>query len=621
MPTRPRRLPARLAIGRLRADEDEGEEGCGRSAVAGLQRWTPGRRAGLMAFLLYLVGAIVLTIGAWRDPTSGWAGNCCDQQQAIWYLGWTPHALANGLDPFFTTQIGAPDGVNLMWNTPMTLLGLLGWFPAQIGGPIFAFNVLLVIGIACSGFTAWLAIRRWTGDGPGPMVGGAVYAFSPYVASHAALHLNLATAWIPPLFLLIIDELLVTRRRAPWLAGVSLGVLGAAQLLINEETLAASVVAAVVLVCVMAVARRDGQVRERWRQGATRLVPAFAAATAVFLILTAWPLAVQFVGPQRIHGPVQDPKTHSTSLLNLVLPTPYQLVAPDAATHVSRHFSGLYHEATAYVGLPLLVLLVVVAVRHWDDLRVRVASSTGALLFVLSLGPWLHFGASALHIPLPWLPCAELPLVKHLLPGRFTLFAWLAVAVIIATVIGRVTHLAPRLARRWLLAVTAALVLILPAPLPRQPSYTPVFFRTWASRNIGSDEIVLVAPYFLNGGQAAPMLWAAQADYGLRMPEAYAYMPQPDGKTSSGPPLTPLSKIMLAIQNGETSLLARGEVRAQLVATMHFAQVRHVIVGPMREWEAMIEFFTDLFGRAPEWVGEIALWRDVNVWGVVAAPT
>jgi hypothetical protein len=175
-----------------------------------------GRLRGLAAFVVYLLGAVVVTIGAWRGPMSGWAGSCCDQEQAIWYLGWTPHALANGLNPFFTTQIGAPSGVNVMWSPSMPLLGILGWLPAKVGGPIFGFNVLMVLGITLSGFTAWLAIRRWTGDGLGPIVGGAIYAFSPYVVSHAALHLNLATAWIAPLFLLVADELLVGSRVSPW---------------------------------------------------------------------------------------------------------------------------------------------------------------------------------------------------------------------------------------------------------------------------------------------------------------------------------------------------------------------------------------------------------------------
>lgn len=585
---------------------------------ARLRQWTTG---GLAAFLGYLLAAVVLTVGAWSDPTSGWAGNCCDQEQAIWYLGWTPHALANGLNPFFTTQIGAPDGVNLMWNTPMTLLGLLGWLPAKLGGPIFGFNVLMVLGIALSGFTAWLVIRRWTGDGPAPMVGGAIYAFSPYLASHAALHLNLATAWVPPLFLLVIDELLVTRRRPPWQAGVALGSLGAAQLFISEEVLATSVVAAVVLVGVLALARRDGRVRARWRAAAVRLGPALAVAGVTFLLLAAGALVAQFFGPQRISEQVQHPETFSTDLLNLVLPTPYQLIAPETATRVSHEFSGLYHEATGYLGLPLLVLLIVATIRQWDDLRVRVATVTGALLLVFSLGPWLHVGNDALHIPLPWLPIGKLPLLKHVLPGRFTLFVWLAIAVIVAIVISRVVRLAPRRAAGGLLAVAAALVFILPAPLHRQPFYTPVFFRTWASHNIAPDETVFVAPYFANGGQAAPMVWAAEAGYRLRMPEAYAYIPQPDGRTLSGPPATRLSEIMLTIQQEKTSIVARGEVRAQVNANLRFADVRHVIVGPMPAWAEMLAFFTDLFGRPPERVDGIAIWRNVNVWGVVAAPT
>ncbi|OBK20278.1 hypothetical protein [Mycobacterium asiaticum] len=572
---------------------------------------------GLTAFFVYLLGALLLTFRAWHDPAHSWAGNCCDQQQTIWYLGWTPHALANGLDPFFTTQIGAPAGVNLMWNTPMTLLGLLGWLPAKIGGPIFGFNVLMVLAITLSGLTAWLAIRRYTGDGLAPMVGGAVYAFSPYVASHAALHLNLTTAWVPPLFLLVLDELLITRRRPTWQSGVALGILSAAQLYITEEMLAASVLAAAVLVIVMALVRREGRTRE----AAGRLVTALAVATLTFLILTAYPLAVQFFGPQRINGQVQDPNIFSTDLLNLVLPTPYQLITPDAATDVSEKFSGLYHEATGYLGLPLIVLIVVVAIRQWGDLRVRIATITGALILVLSLGPELHVGNNALHIPLPWWLFAKLPLLKHLLPGRFTLFVWLAVAVVIAITVQRATKLAPRKRAQWLVAIAAALVVILPAPLEHRASYSPLFFRTWASQGIKPDETVLVAPYFLDAaGRAEPMLWAAEANYGLRMPEAYAYMPQPDGRTRTGPPPTRLAQIMLMIQDDKIPVLARDEVRAQIATDLRAADVRHVIVGPMQEWPAMFAFFTDLFGRDPQRVGEIGIWRDVNVRGVVAAP-
>jgi hypothetical protein len=571
-----------------------------------------GRLRGLAAFVVYLLGAGAVTNRAWRGPTSGWAGSCCDPEQAIWYLGWTPHALANGFNPFFTTQIGAPDGVNLMWNPSMPLLGILGWLPAKLGGPIFGFNVLVVLGISLSGLAAWLAIRRWSGDGLGPIVGGAVYAFSPYLVSHAALHLNLATAWVPPLFLLAIDELVVTRRRPPWQSGLALGVLGVTQLLISEELLATSVIAAVVLVGVLALAHH--------RPSRARLLPALAVATGAFLMLAGWPLAVQFFGSQRVSGQVQNPTTFSTDLLNLVLPTPYQLIAPAAATRASQDFSGFYHEATAYLGVPLLILLVVATIVLWSDPRIRVASSTGAVMLVLSLGPWLHIGTKALPVPLPWLVLGKLPLLKHVLPGRFTVFIWLAVAVVIAIVIARATRLAPRPATTWLLAVGMSLVLLIPAPLPRTSFTTPAFFGNWSSHHIAPNETVLVAPYFVNAGEAAPMVWAAEAGYGLRMPEAYAYLPQPNGKTYSGPAQSQLTFTMFVIQQRGGWLVARGDIRAQVEADLEAADVHHVIVGPTQHWQQLIAFFTDLFGRPPELVEGVALWRDIDVRRISVMP-
>jgi hypothetical protein len=67
------------------------------------------------------------------------------------------------------------------------------------------------------------------------------------------------------------------------------------------------------------------------------------------------------------------------------------------------------------------------------------------------------------------------------------------------------------------------------------------------------------------------------------------------------------------IQQRGAWLVARGEIRAQVAADLKAADVRHVIVGPTQHWRQMLAFFTDLFGRAPEIVDEIAIWRDINV--------
>ncbi|MEW5990747.1 MAG: hypothetical protein AB1736_05290 [Chloroflexota bacterium] len=571
------------------------------------------RSGGVLA--VYVIAALLLTAEAWRGPTTGWAGICCDQAQAIWFLGWTPYAIGQGLDPFFTTMIGAPDGVNLMWNASMPILGLVAWLPTRLGGPIFAYNAMLVAGIALSGWTAWFAVRRYAGDGLGPLVGGAVYAFSPYVASHAALHLNLATAWVPPLFLIVLDELLVRRRHPARRLGVALGLLSVVQLLITEEVLATSVLAAGVLVLVLAACRRDAI-----QAGARRVVPALAAATVTFLVVGGWPLAAQFFGPQRISEQVQDAATFSTDLLNIGVPTSYQLLAPEAATAVSRDFSGLFHEATAYLGLPLLALLAAVAIRRWADLRIRVATVTGLVLLVLSLGPRLHVGAVDTGIPMPWAPLGSLPIVEHVLPGRLTLFAWLAIASVVAIVVAEAARRPVEAAAPRLLAVAAALVLVLPAPLARSTIEVPEFFRTWSEQGIGADETVLVAPYFHGGAGADPMVWAAVAGHGLRMPEAYAYVPGRNGETRTSPPPTQLTHVMQAIGNDGGFIVAGGEVRARIADDLRAAGVRHVIVGPMANRSPMLAFFEHLFGRPPADVGGVSIWRDVDVNGVAPEP-
>ncbi|MBI3746431.1 MAG: hypothetical protein HY264_07925 [Chloroflexi bacterium] len=564
-------------------------------------------RAALAALLAYVGGALLLCVAVWGAPTTSWVGRCCDPEQSIWFLGWTPYALGHGLDPLFTTTIGAPAGVNLMWNAFVPALGIAGWLPAQLGGPIFAYNTLVVAGNALSGWTAFLALRRYAGRGLGPFVGGAVYAFSPYLASHAELHLNLLHVWVPPLFLLVLDELLVRRRQPAWRMGIALGLLSVVQLFISEEIFATSVIAAGILVAVIAVSHRPEMLA-----GLRRLAIALSTAAATFLVLAGVPLAVQFLGPQRLQARVQDSGLFSTDLLNLFLPTPYQLIAPAAATDISSRFSGLYHEATAYLGLPLLVLLVVVAIERWHDRPVRVATITGFILLVLSLGPHLTLGAEPTSIPLPWLPFTSLPILEHVLPGRLTLFVWLAVAGVVAMTVEEARSRG-RAGLPRLFGVAVALAVILPTPLGRSSVDIPPFFTRWPAQAIPAGDTVLIAPLPGNGTEASAMLWAAAAGYGIKMADAYAFMPLADGRTSAGPPSTALTDAMRTIQRDGVSILAAGNLRAQLAADLRAGGIRHVIVGPMPARDAMVAFFTNLFGRPPEDVEGVAIWRDVGV--------
>jgi hypothetical protein len=561
------------------------------------------------ALLLYVALAIVLTANVWADPAHRWIGICCDQEQSIWFLAWLPTALGSGLNPLLTDRLNAPVGANLMWNAFNPVDGLLVAPITRAGGPILAYNVAALVAIAGSGLACFAALRRYTTGPLGALVGGALYELSPYVASHAALHLNLINAWAPPLFLIILDELLIRRRYRPWVLGLVLGVLGTLQLLTFEEVLATSAVAGGLFAIVLGVLVRK---RALIPESAGRLAAAAIPGIAVFVLLGGIPLATQFLGPQQIHGKVSNPALYSTDLLNVVLPTPYQLFAPTIATDVSKHFSGLYHEATAYLGLPLLLVLGWFVASRRHDLRVQVAAVMALLMLVLSLGPELHVAGTSWHVPMPWLPLGSLPLLEHVLPGRLTIFMWLAVAGLVAMAVDLATQLDVRAAGARLAVIGLALAFVLPVQARTTSPIVPAFFESWEEQGITDDEIVLFAPWFTNGAGADPMLWAAVADAHPRMYEGYVYVPDAQGRARYGPAPGALARLMIDVQDhGGRPALTTAD-RTAAAEELVDVGVSVVIVGPMPHRDDMIALLTDLFGRPPEEVGGVELWRDVQ---------
>jgi len=589
--------------------------------LGALRRWAATRlderRAGLQALLLYLIGAFLVTWNAWAAPTTQWIGTCCDPEQSIWFVRWVPYAIGHMTDPFVTHQLNAPDGVNLMWNTAILPWSLLATPITLLFGPILAYNLLMLGAIVVSAACARLVVARYVGGTVAPLVGGAIYGFSPYVISHAALHLNLAMAWVPPLVLLVFDDLLVRRTRSPWRLGAVLGLLGVVQLLTTEEILATTAISGLLVLAILAIQRRS-----QVRAALSPLVKALLASALTLGILGAWPLSVQFFGPNRIPEGLIDLRGFSTDLLNLVIPTKYQLFAPPEATRISSDFSRLFHEADGYLGLPLIVVLVVIVALGRRDVRVRTAALGGLVTLVLSMGGHLFVGGTTTGIPLPWNLVEGLPIFEDVVASRFVIFTWLAVAVLVGFGIERAMRGSRRQVAPRLAALGLALIVIVPAPLPSRPVAVPAFFARWEQEGMRSDATILFAPFFRDGAGADPMLWAAIAGDEPRMVEAYAYVPRPDGSAGYGPNPNQLFTIMEAIQDAASDLaiVARGAVRTEVDADIRAKGITDVIVGPMVRTRPMIAFFSDLFGRPPQEVDGVWIWHDVDTHGVTPAP-
>jgi hypothetical protein len=571
-----------------------------------------------------LVGFVALAVAlfrrAWAAPTDAWVGTPGDPALHMWFLKWTPWALTHGANPLFSKYIDLPDGVNMMWNTFEPLTALVVSPVTFLVGLVAAYNVVITMAVALSGWCFYLFVRRHTTHETAAVAGGLLYGFSPFVVSQALTHSNLVQVYLPPLLLIVAEEILVRQRRSYLVDGAFLGVLLAAQVFVSEELLVYEVLVLSLGALVLAIVHRD-QVRER----APHVVRSVAAGAVVAVVLAGGPLAFQFFGPERVtHGAALPPEARSSDLLSFVVPTELQQVHPAWAKTVTDKFTDAccIDEWGSYMGAPLLGLLVVTTALAWRRDVVKLAAVVGAVFVVLSMGPHLHVGGLVTSTPMPYHLFEHVPVLHNVQPRRLMVVGWMAAATLLAVFVDAVM----RRRRRPTVAVAGALALLV-ALVPLLPTFRfpatkvdlPPFFTSDAVvRLVPRDSVVLVAPFARDPSTSAPMLWQAEADFRYRMPDGYVLGPDADGAFTTLPDRTPLSEALQARQRGEPGPPFTPETRAAYAADLARWGVTIVIVGPHLNEANTTSFVTELLGRPPQRVGGVWLWRGVDAIEVAA---
>ena len=466
----------------------------------------------------YLLGAVALTWRLWADPTSrAQVGDLGDVDQFAWFVRYAATAVSHGhLPALVTTAMNAPRGVNMMWNTTFLFPGIVLTPVTLLIGPQVTLTIVLTLGFAGSAASMFWVLRRWGASTAAAALGGALYGFSPALLDAGAGHYNFQFAVAPPL---IIDALLriVTGRglRSTVRTGVWLGLLTAAQLFTGEELLADTALTGLLLVVVLA-ASYPRAVRERARAVASGL----GASAAVVLLICGYSLWAQLFGPLRAHGSWEKLGTFTNHLSGFVIPPASLLWHTRASPTTASTGTRYLPEYLAYLGLPLIVVLVAAAIRYWRDPKVRIMAVTCAVLEVLSLGgadrKFLGFRYPGALLPWHWLQ--SLPVIGAILPDRFSILADGAAAAVLAFALDLARSEMPEAAGwlpRRLPAVVAVLALVPLIPLPLHAQTVTQVPAGWqaafARLALPADAPVLIVPVPYSH-RTEPMRW--QADTG-----------------------------------------------------------------------------------------------------------
>jgi hypothetical protein len=312
----------------------------------------------------------------------------------------------------------------------------------------------------------------------------------------------LAFAALPPLIFYSVYCLMLGRWGARR-AGITIGVLFAADFLISAER---ALMTAIVLVVVALVS-----VVFAFRKITLDLIKRVAWASlwsvGVGLAILVIPL-MEMTGHAHVAG-ASHPwiQSYETDLIAIFFPGPLTWFNPFHV--VENHGLALQQfENGAYLGIPLIALFVWGVVRGWRSRLVRIGAVSTLIILGMSMGEVLKINATKTSFHSPYKILTTIKYVENILPVRFMYFVWLGVALIAAYGLDRIArprrvgaHSHPRNATARVVAACGVFALIGLTLLPVRTypmvdtGVPPWLNSAEAARVIAKDSVVLYYPY------------------------------------------------------------------------------------------------------------------------------
>jgi hypothetical protein len=518
------------------------------------------------AIAFFIAIAYRVTSEMWRGPTAYTPqANPTDQTFFEFMLLHAVRIFTHGENPFLTTQLNAPIGVNVMANTGLLglsvpLAPLTAWL-----GPAVVYVLIIMLGLAGTA-TAWYYVlsRHFIGNRFGALIGAVIIGFGPGIVTHANGHPNLCAQFMLPL---ILWRALAMRTTARWLRdGAILGLMIAYQAFLNEELLFLTALGGTVFVLLYIPFRRSEA-----RAAVVPMAKGLGVAAAVSGLILAYPIWYQFNGRANFAGlPSWMQDSYRLTPASFV----HSPTLSWTGSHDANQWLATLTEENSFLGWFLLLTavaaVVVCAVWTWRRNFWVVPLALVGVLFA-----WASWGNRVFVTTGPRGPGTELPisLWKHLntlpifesvLPSRLALVVLPVVGILVAALTAEAAQAVGRAIKAenpiGMLGGVAGVVVALVAAITIFPKPVPVADRPAVPEFFTSGDY---KHYVVEGSTVLPgdpsdtigsMRWAISSNLNFGVPGGYFLGPDPNKKGQYGPQFRQTMVVLWDVAKGTWSL-------------------------------------------------------------------
>ena len=328
-----------------------------------------------LALALFAVLAIAHTWPLAAAPGRYSRNDNMDTQLNEWTMAWVAHQVVHDPVHLFNANIFYPEKRTLAFSEHLFVQGVMA-MPLYWAGvsPVAAFNIILIVGLALTGWATSIVMHRWTGNWLAAIVSGCLIAFNANTLSRL-VHIQAMHLEFFPLMLAALDQLLSRPRAKTALAVAGWFVLEA---LTSVYFLVFITIAAIAAVAVRPVEWLKENRAAFLKYGAL-------AAIAALLVLTPFLLPYYHASQEQeqFTRHMDEVARYSAHWKN------YLASAGTLHTETLGWSKGYASADFLFPGFTALALTLVslLSLTAINDKRARMALAFGVVSFALSFGP------------------------------------------------------------------------------------------------------------------------------------------------------------------------------------------------------------------------------------------